>query len=273
MITIVADSTAYLTREETKQLGVKLVPITYNVAGISFNEMHIGNNGNFEKLITQYSAYCKTAQTNVSVFLSAFDELLRKGHEVLCLTLSSRLSGTYSSASAAARETGKEGVIVVDSLTIAGGMRILIQYARKLIDEGKTLAEVADMVEAKRDYISIMFSVDDMMPLRRSGRLGFVRQSVSTILNIKPILRCEDGSVTSDSIARGEADQLTRLVSRIPENTEEVVVHYISDLKRAVKVAKLLETKKLAKNIVLRKLGPVLGIHLGLGVVGVVWSD
>lgn len=271
MITIVTDSTAYLTREEARQMGVKVLPISYTAGGMQFSETYIGANGNYERLIHKYGDNCKTSQANVSVFLSAFDELLRKKHKIFCITMSSRLSGTYSSASVAAKETGSSDIIVVDSLTTAGGLAKLIKYARNLFNDGKTCAEVADAMEKKRDTVRIRFSVDDMQPLRRSGRLGIVRQSVSTMLNIKPILKCEDGIVVSDNIARGQAEQINKLIYKIPQNCSEVTVHYISDLKRAVSIASILESRPQPPKVTLRKLGPVLGIHLGLGVVGVVY--
>ena len=272
MITIVTDSTSYLTREEALQLGVKVVPISYSAAGMTFSENYIGGNGNFEALIKRWGDNCRTSQANMAAFLSTFDQILRKGRSILCITMSSRLSGTYSSASVAAREAHSDKIVVVDSLTTAGGLAMLLRAARARLDAGATLTEVAQHIEGLREKVCIKFSVDDMRPLRRSGRLGIVRLSVGTVLNIKPILKCEDGSVVSDGVARGEAERLSKLIAKIPEGCPEIVVHYISDLKSAVKLAKLLESRSIKPRVTLRKLGPVLGIHLGLGVIGVVYS-
>ena len=87
------------------------------------------------------------------------------------------------------------GPVSYTHLTTAGGLLLMVRAARRLIDVGFSLEETARKIEAMRDAVNIRFSVGDMTPLRRSGRLGPVRQSVGTILNIRPILTCRKGSV------------------------------------------------------------------------------
>lgn len=269
MIAIVCDSTVYMTQEEAESLGVKIVPVGYYTPGMTYDETYIEKNGDFERLIAGNN--CKTNHTNISVFLSAFNELLRQGHEILCLTISSRLSGTYSSASIAAKETGSDKIIVVDSLTTAGGLFMMVKKARELINNNKTLIETAFALEEMRNKISIIFSVNDMTPLRRSGRLGIIRQSVGTVLNMRPILMCAEGSVISNGTARGSTEQTEQMINPIPLDCEEVYIHYINNYKMTARLTKALQDRNFTGKITLRKLGPVLGIHLGLSVTGVVW--
>lgn len=204
MIAIVTDSTAYITREDARALGVVVVPMTYSIGGHQlYTESYIGENGMFESLLKKNPPGQRTSQATMSAFMSTFEELRSAGHQVLCLTISSRLSGTYSNAAIAARELGGADISVVDSRTTAGGLFLMARAARRMIDEGMTLDQVTQRLKALRDKVKVIFSVEDMGPLRRSGRLGVVRLSVSTILNIKPILKCADGSVVSCGIARG----------------------------------------------------------------------
>ena len=178
---------------------------------------------------------------------------------------------TYSNAAIAARELGGTDISVVDSRTTAGGLFLMARAARRMIDEGMTLDQVTQRLKALRDKVKVIFSVEDMGPLRRSGRLGVVRLSVSTILNIKPILKCADGSVVSCGIARGRHEQLRALERAVPEAAREMVVEHLCAGKEA---EELMERVKLrGVPVLMRPVGPVLGIHLGLGCVGIAWIE
>ncbi|HEY8444458.1 MAG TPA: DegV family protein [Clostridia bacterium] len=271
MISLILDSTAYITKKEASDLNIRIAPVTYYVQNQVYHEIYSDCNGDFINLLNSNIHHCKTSQTNVATFLSAFEEELRKGNQVLCLTLSSRLSGTYSSASIAARELNNPNIIVVDSLLTAGGLFLLAKEAVKMINAGMSLGEIVTNLEKIRNEIMIAFTVDDIMPLRRSGRLGIVRQSVGTILNIKPILKLVEGSVIHDGTARGKSEQIKKLSEKVPPNAESVIIHYISDYTTAQKLAEAVKARTSA-NISLRLLGPVLGVHLGTGVIGLVWK-
>lgn len=272
-IVIVTDSSAYMTREDAKKLGVVLVPMTYLIAGRPFIENYIGENGEYEKLIAKWIESAKTSQTSMSSFMSTFMELREAGYEILCLTISSRLSGTYSNAMIAARELGDKGDIrVVDTRTTSGGLFLMARAARKLIDKGLSLAETAQKLQELRPQIKITFSVNDLKPLRRSGRLGSVRQSVGTILNVKPILMCKDGGVISAGVCRGKHEQMRMLEESVPSNACEIIVQHLKAEEKAYQLAERL-SKRCGADIMIRPIGPVLGIHLGIDVVGAAWRE
>lgn len=269
MIVIVTDSSAALTREDAQQLGATLVPMSYSVAGRSlFLESYSGENGAFEQLIARDPLQNRTSQATLSAFLSTFEEIVSEGNEVLCLTISSRLSGTYGNALMAAREIGQQHIQVVDSRTAGSGIYLLARRGRRLIDSGMSLTEAALELRRTRDKVGNVFSVDDMGPLRRSGRLGVVRMGVSTMLNIRPMLSCTDGAVVSYGVVRGRVEQRRELLRRVPEKAEAIVVQHLGADARA---AELAETLKDRGEVIVRSLGPVLGIHLGSGAIGVTW--
>jgi DegV family protein with EDD domain len=268
MVKIVTDSTAYLKKDEAEALSVKVIPVTYSKNGRSYYESYSDNNGNFESLLKSNAKFT-TSQPNTEAFLSAFEEELSQGNEVLCITISSRLSGTYSAAYMAAKQTGSKSIVVFDSHLSAGGLYLLISEARKLLDLGKTLQETAGCLVKIRDRISVAFSVDDMTPLQRSGRIGFVRANVRTILNIRPILLCRDGAVVFDSVARGNMETIKKLADKIPPEAVEAVINYIENSRTASNLYTVIKERRPHLPIKLRKMGPVLGIHLGLQVVAV----
>lgn len=271
MIAIVTDSTAYLSAAEAQALGVTIAPMTYTVDGRQFNEIYAGQNGKYEELLGQ-ARDLRTSQTTMTVFMSAFEELLAKGYDILCITISSRLSGTYSSASIAARNLGPTRIRVVDSLSTAGGLASMVRTGAKMAAQGMEMDDIMDALRRVRLKTGVVFSVSDMGPLRRSGRLGVVRQSVGTILNIKPVLGLVEGSVVSLGTARGRVDMMRSVARHIPASAARLTVHHIADEKTAGLLTAELEKAFPGAEITRRPLGPVLGIHLGLGTVGVVWE-
>jgi len=266
MITIVTDSSAYLKKSEAEELGVKVIPLHYSIDRQNYNESYSDQNGSFEALMRGKSRFA-TSRPNPAAFLSCFEEEFAKGNDILCITISSRLSGTFGTAYMAAKQTGYDNIAVFDSQLSGGGLYLLIKEAKKLIDSGATTKELINILPSVRDRITIMFSVDDMTPLRKSGRIGFARMSVGTILNHKPILFCRDGAVVADSVASGYVEVIKRFSRKINDNIESIVVSYIGNTRIAANLYTVIERKYPNIPIKFQKMGPVLGIHLGLSVI------
>lgn len=271
MITIVTDSTAYLTKGQAHKLGVSLVPVSFIIDGKSFSESFADQKGRYEAQIGEHIFQCTTAHPPISTFVAAFEKELGAGNEVLCIVMSSRLSGTYSSATLAAQELNDRRIAVVDSLSTAGGQYLLIKKARELIDAGMGLHEVAAQLEQIKKQVGTAFSVDNMDALRRSGRLGLVRQSVSAILNIRPLLTLKDGAIVADGMARGRTEQIRALIAKVPPQASRVVAEYFGPSVEPKKITAALKQAGIHADVTVSRIGPVLGIHLGLGVVGLAW--
>jgi DegV family protein with EDD domain len=274
VITIMVDSAAGISRQEAEELGAHYVPMTYTVDRQQFVEHYIGENGQFEPYIEREDVERRTSQATAAAFVSAFEQQVAKGRQVLCITISSRLSGTYANAVMAAKEVNADEIRVLDSRNCAGGIYFLIQRAQKLIDQGLNLAEIAEKLASERKLITNVFTVNDMTNLRKSGRLGVVRLSVSTILNLRPILCLQNGSVFSRGVARGSHEQLRMLAESVPENVKFVVIHSRENNPQLPLLQEMLR-KRLGDGLELRivSLGPVLAIHLGLTYLGVCWID
>ena len=268
MISIVTDSSAYFKKAEAAQLGVRVVPMSYTVNGRNYFETYIDHNGDFKSLLAEGGKYT-TSQPSYASFLSCFEEELALGNEVLCVTISSRLSGTFSTAYMAAKQTGSDKVCVFDSHLTAGGLHLLILKAKELADSGLSLPELIKELMSVRGKITTSFSVEDMTPLRNSGRIGFMRLSVGTILNIKPILRCVDGIVVADEMARGSTEMLKKLFYKIDSDTKHIVINYIGNERLATNLYNVISGALPSAKLKLQQGGPVLGIHLGPQVIGV----
>ena len=272
MIAIVTDSTAYLTHDEAVELGVVVVPMSYSLDGVSsLNEGCIENDDAAERQVAEHMNSVHTSQATLAGFVNTFTMLKRAGYETLCLTISSRLSGTYANAVLAAKELGGQHIEVVDSLTTCAGLYLLVREARARIRAGDRLSSVAKHLNKIKNRVRMFFSVDDMTPLRRSGRLGNVKMSISTVLNIRPLLELKDGSIVSAGIARGKLDQARKLCGFCEKATGTLIVNgFLADEAAAKLTAQLAREDR---SIERRRVGPVLGAHLGAGCVGVAWIE
>lgn len=270
MIAIVTDSTAYLTHDEAVAMGVVIVPMSYSFdAGQSLNEGCIENDDRAERQVAERIEHVHTSQATLGAFVNTFTMLRRAGYEILCMTISSRLSGTYANALLAAKELGGQHIEVVDSLTTCAGLYLLIREARRRIDEGDKLGSVVRYLNKLRGRVRMCFSVDDMTPLRRSGRLGNVKMSISTVLNIKPILELRDGAIVSAGLARGRVEQARRLGAFCAQAEGElVIIGFLADEAAGRLTAQLAGA---GREVERRRVGPVLGAHLGGGCLGVAY--
>jgi DegV family protein with EDD domain len=268
VIKIMTDSTVYLRRAEAEEMNIKIIPIIYTLKGVRSYEYYSDTTDGFEKYLAS-GEKITTSQPGPAVFADAFREELRMGNEILCITLSSRLSGIYNSALTAAREVRSPNIYVFDSRLTAGGLYLLINEARKLADSGVNIKDIMFTLPKIRDKITTYFSVSDMTPLRESGRIGFVRMSVGTILNIKPILFCRDGVVVHDSTVHGTNETIRKLIEKMPSGAKGAVINYISNNSTASNLYNIMKSNNPALPVRLSRLGPVLTAHLGLQVLAV----
>ena len=274
MFAVVTDSTAYLTRAEAERLGVEMVGMGYSDGTSDHTESFTDCNGRFDKLIG--SGRWTTSQVSAATFSEVFERLLVENEQVLCLTISSRLSGTHANALSAAKETGKGRVFVFDSLSAAGGLKLQVKRACALREMGISASGAMRALEAERQSVRVVFSVDSMEPLRRSGRIGMVRQAIGTVLDIRPVLALQGGAVYNHKLSRGKTDRIRKLIGCVPEGATEIDVCYFGAPESAVQLMSGLKAKLADAELSVSGIGPVLAIHLGLTALGVafrVWSD
>jgi DegV family protein with EDD domain len=245
--------------------------MTYTVGSLRCSESFPEANGNYEMLMRS-GGIVTTKSCGVSAYLSTFEELLRQGHDVLCVTFSSRLSNAYRSARTAAAELNTGRVLVFDSQTGAGAQEFLIRRARFLADNGVPFTALLQELEQCRSKCGICFSVDNMEPLRHSGREAPLRQSVGTILNLKPLLKLNDGAITFHRMAKGSEEQARALSGMIPSNATEITLHHFGrmDLLRSLLPAVRCRFPNVKVRV--KPGGPVLTVHLGLNSIAAAWT-
>lgn len=272
MLSLVTDSTCGLAREEAHVLGVSVLPMTYVTDLARHHEGFVGENGDYAELLARCS-HVTTEAVRPSAFERVFRERLAAGDDVLCLTISSRLSGTFRSAEEAARAVGSDRVAVVDSWHAAGALEFLLRRARALANAGHSLDEVVQDLMAQRAGTHIVFSVPDMRALSRSGRLGAIRRAVATKLNRYPVMALSEGGIVKLADGRGARGMAQAMVERVPAEASELLVSHFGP--RGVEARELLlaaRSRFPGAHVRVKDGGPVLAKHLGLGAVSLAWA-
>lgn len=217
----------------------------------------------------------KTSAVNPEAWVSTIEPVLAAGQDALVLGFSSGLSTTYQSAVIAAQELMEKypdrKIRVVDTLCAALGEGLLVWYTCKKRDEGLSLDELADWVEENKMYSSHWFTVDDLVYLKRGGRVSAATAMVGTMLKIKPVLHMdENGKLVSMIKARGRKAAIETLLQQMLTlgegfDNETVFICHADCLPDAEKLKEMVLEKTGAKNVFIGNLGAVIGSHAGPG--------
>ena len=211
-VKIIVDSTADLVPQAAER--VKIVPLSIRFGDREFIDGVTIDSRKFYEMMVESDALPTTSQANPGVFAEAFGEAVEAGHEVVCVTCSGKLSGTYQSAVIAAEEfLGR--VHVVDSRTIALGSAILVQYALELVDRGYDAQEIAWKLMQKREKVRLIAMLDTLEYLKKGGRISKTVAFAGGLLNIKPVICIEDGEIRMLGKARGSRQGNNLLVQEI----------------------------------------------------------
>ena len=220
----------------------------------------------------------KTAQVSVEKATKSFENLVKECYDILHLSFSSGLSGTYQACTIAANDVMERHpgakIRVIDSLSASMGQGMLLTYAIEWKKEGLSLDELAEKIEAEKLHICHNFTVDDLNHLHRGGRVSKMTAIIGTALGIKPLLHVDsEGHLINVGKTRGRKQSLAWLVDKMAEHIGDYEndFFYISHgdcIDDAKYVAELIRKKfGLMKKIVIGNIGPVIGSHSGPGTV------
>ncbi len=271
---IITDSCCDYPTPMYETLGLTFVPLTVEFRGNTFDDK------NDESLKDMYQGLrageaAKTSAVNPSRWSQVMEESLAAGKDVLVLTFSSGLSTTYQSAVIAAEELKEKyperKIQVIDTLCASMGQGLLVWYACKKRDAGLTLDEVAQWVLDNRLHLCHWFTVDDLMYLKRGGRISAATALVGTMLQIKPLLHVDDeGHLINMTKARGRKAAIDAMVKKAQElgagyDNSTMFISHGDCLTDAEYLSRQLKEKCGVKEVVISYVGAVIGSHSGPG--------
>lgn len=278
---IVSDTSANLPEEIIEKNNITMVSLSYFINDVEYKCYEKGKKTDLKAFYAKMREKqdIRTSLASPESFLTVFEDILKKGEDVLCITISSNLSGTYQSAKIAAGEVKEKypdrNVLVVDSYGASLGMGVLVMLAVQQKNAGMGLQENFNYLEENRLKIAHWFTVDDLFFLKRGGRVSASTAIVGSVLGIKPLMHMDiEGKLTPIGKVRGRKKSVDFLIEKYKEDTCDKKTHLVAIshgdcLEEAEYVAE--EIKKIAKpdEIIINYIDPGIGTHSGPGTLAI----
>ena len=273
---IITDSACDFPDQYYAKLNLTMVPLSVEFRGEVFPDR---NNDTLKDMYEglRTGEVAKTSAVNPETWAAAMEGALSQGLDVLVLAFSSGLSTTYQSAAIAAQDLQEkypqQKIRVVDTLSASLGQGLLVWYACQKRDAGMSLDEVAAWVEENKFHLCHWFTADDLMYLKRGGRISATTAVVGTMLQIKPVLHVDDeGHLISMAKARGRKASIDALAKKVGElgagwDNSTMFISHGNCLEDAQYLSDQLKKLYGVKNVFISYVGAVIGAHAGPGVL------
>ena len=275
-VRIITDSASDMSPVEHPALAVLPLSVTFGtdvyMDGIDIDHQR------FYEMLVERDELPKTGQVNPYAFSQAIAEAREAGDEAVIITVGAKLSGTNQSARTALAEAPGGDVFVVDSNNVTLGERVLVEYALRLVDEGRSAAQIAAAVEAVRDRVVVIGLLETLEYLVRGGRLSAAAGAVGTLLNVKPVVAVEDGLIVQLGKARGSKNGRNLLNQKVEKAggidfSMPLALGYtgLSDavLKKYIEDSAALWAGHTEGELPVHTIGATIGTHVGPGAVAV----
>jgi len=267
---VVTDSTTSLPPGVLERPDVRVVPLTFHFGpDQSFRDKIDMSNEEFYERLMIADAFPTTSQPSPGAFVEAY-EALDAYDNILVLTLSRKVSGTYDSAVSAAQMVDGPAVEVLDTRSAEMGSGLILREALKVLDEGGEFEEIRRAAEGAISRCNVLFAVGSLEYLARSGRLGRAQRLVGTALDIRPVLRVEDGEVVPHKRTRGRRRQMAAIVDEVEPAAEAGRPLFFGHVAAPEQLSELAERLGVEEELV-AQIGGVVGSHVGPGAYGVAY--
>jgi DegV family protein with EDD domain len=226
----------------------------------------------FFELLPNANPLPKTSQPSPADFEEVFRPILDAGDEIIAITLSSKLSGTYNSAHNAAMTLEGAPISVVDSMSASAGIALIVLAAARMVEAGRSREEIVSRLEAMAQQVFLVLTLDTLEYLKRGGRIGGAAAFLGGLLRVKPLIMLKDGVIEAAGRARSRPKAIQQIIEmesgRFGDRPVWVAVAQAqaSDVGELEALAKeqLNVTELLRANV-----GPVVAAHTGPGVLGI----
>ena len=275
MIRIITDSTCEAPDALLKHPAVSVLPLSVVFGQTSLRDGIDITREQFWQRLPAADPLPTTSQATPGDFLALFSQFTAAGDEVIAVTISAKLSGTYDSAISARNSLpGNAPIDVIDSRTISVGLGLVLQEAVAMVETGASRDEIVAQLVRMREKVHLIFVLETLEYLQRGGRIGKAQALMGTLLKFKPLLAIVDGEVVPVTRVRSRAKALETLqetlLQRVPQRGAQVRLGLTQAV--APDEAKAVGDKLAASfgttQGFMAALGPVIGVHVGPGAIG-----
>ena len=284
-VKIIVDSTCDFEPDERAALGIEMIPLTVQFGDEIFRDGIDITKEEFFRRLRASKELPHTSQINPATFLETFERLGADGSELLVMTISKNLSGTYQSACVAAQQYGGK-IRVVDSSLATTAFALMVKLACRMRDENRPVDEIADYLEKIRERLVIICCMNTLEYLHKGGRLSATVTILGGMLNIKPVMHVDDegrlipdGHISILHKARGIKAAAKWMVDYVAQTgfDKSLPIGFIhsDNPEGAVEVRAMLAEKTTWGEEMTQGIGPVIGTHIGDGCVAIAcfWKE
>lgn len=274
---ILTDSTCYISEDLKNALNISIVSLNVTFGNVNFKETEIDNKTFYNMM--EKKGIPISSQPSVADLYSEMKNVTDKGDSLLCVFLSSKMSGTYSTAHVARDmilgNNKNAEIEILDSESNCMQLGFAAVVAARAAKEGRDLNEVKKICKDNIKKSRFLFIPDNLVYLKKGGRIGGASALIGNILKIIPILTVENGVTTIFAKVRTKKKAIEKMLSKILEDIKayglgEIVVHHINCYDEAKiladKISELLKT-----DVKIFDIGPVIGLHVGPGAIGIAY--
>jgi DegV family protein with EDD domain len=278
MIKLIADSTSYIPKEFIDKYNIEIIPLSVILGNEEIIETEITNEEFFYKL--DNSSYHPTSsQPSPNLISTVLGKYAIMGDDIIFVTISSKMSGTYSTAITVKEQIVKDcpdiRIKVIDSGSNCMQFGYAVLAGGKAIDEGKGFDEVVAAIKDNISKSRMLFIPKTLKYLQKSGRLSKANALAASILQIVPILTVKDGNADVHAKIRTREKAIKVMLSELKKDihnnhvTDISVIHINNSEQARELMSKIKKEKNI--NINLSSIGPVIGAHVGPGALGIAW--
>lgn len=270
-VRVVTDSTCDLSLDVATRHQIKIVPLTVTLGGKSYRDAYDITPHEFYEKLPTLKTLPTTSQPPVPLFEEAYQEQLAVASHVISLHISSKLSGTFNSASLAAQSFPKGKVRVIDTKEVTGALGMMVLKAAEMARNGSAIDVIEAEMYSMIERITVLATADTLEYLHKGGRIGGLRSLFGTILSIKPIFQVKDGELTPFQNVRTKRKALERIaeVAKTLAPLERLTIMHADSPDEAGELANMLAPIFPLKDMEVAQIGPVVGAHAGPKTLGI----
>lgn len=275
-VAIVTDSIACLTKELVEQYGIRIVPLNFYFGGRVYRDLvDITPTQAYELFLKDPGSF-KSSAPSPEGFLEAFRELGNQTKDILCVTISAKVSTTYDIACVAKEqiraEVPQSSIEVLDSETVTAAEGFVALAAARAVEDGKSLAEVVKAAEEMRERVTFLALLDTIRHVYRTGRIPKIAAQAGSMLNIRPILTSSSGLVRFVGAVRSRERGIERLLKimkdKVGRNPVHVAVMHAYALEEAQRLKERVSSEFNCAELWITEFSPLMGYATGTGTLG-----
>ena len=278
-IKIIADSTCYLPQEYIDKYKISIASLNVLLNGKSYREIDLENDW-FYKEMAKSSTIPTSSQPSIEELYNIVESIVKNGDDVVGIFLSSDMSGTFSTSNLVKNmiieNYPNAKIVMIDSRSNCMQAGFAVLEAAKAANENKSLDEVVSIAKNVIKNSKFIFVPETLDYLKKGGRIGSAAALLGSLLQIKPILTVEDGKTTVFTKVRTKKKAIDKIVNTVLEQNlkspiKGIIVHHINCQSEGQELADRLKNSLGLESVKIQSIGPIIGLHVGPGSIGVAY--